>query len=233
MQIYFDFSGYTDLALGMGILLGVQLPPNFNNPYLARTPAQFWQRWHISLSLWFRAYLFSPLSRSLIKRWGSRRLTLAQNVANLATMALVGLWHGASWGFILWGIYHGLLLNLYAWANRRRTLSRFLAAPGVLFIAVLIGWAFFLSPNLSFTQHLFEHLLGLHGVGSISAVLDGFGTAAVLVGLIALAAVLTGLTEAANLPRIRHPLYAALIGGLAVLAILHLDQVIDFLYVQF
>lgn len=227
LQLYFDFSAYTDMALGIGLLLGVPLPPNFNNPYLAKSPAEFWQRWHMSLSLWFRAYLFTPLSRSLLRRWGLPRAELAQYTANFVTMGLVGLWHGAGWGFVLWGLYHGLLLNGFAWAKRRRFAleNRFL-----LVVLVLIGWALFTSPTLSFAGHLLASMVGVHGFGS----LDVFWTPTAMLALVA-AIVLTfaGRVEAVNFPPISRPLYAAVLGGLAVLSIMHLHEAASFIYVQF
>ena len=105
-QIYFDFSGYTDIARGSAMLMGYKIPLNFNMPYIANNISNFWHRWHISLSSWLRDYLFIPLGGSRNGRWNTNR--------NLfLTMALGGLWHGASWNFVVWGIYHGLALILH------------------------------------------------------------------------------------------------------------------------
>jgi hypothetical protein len=103
-QLYFDFSGYTDIVLGISQLFGVRLPQNFNNPYLASNPGEFWERWHMSLSVWFRTYLFSPLSRTFLRKWGSEKRDQAQYAANIVTMSLVGLWHGAGWNFIVMAV---------------------------------------------------------------------------------------------------------------------------------
>ncbi|HEY6547471.1 MAG TPA: MBOAT family O-acyltransferase, partial [Vicinamibacteria bacterium] len=166
LQLYFDFAGYTDIALGIAQLFGVPLPANFDRPYLATNPRQFWDRWHMSLSLWFRVYLFLPLSRALLRRFGRERSEVAQHVANLATMTLVGLWHGATGPFLLWGAYHGLLLNLHAWTSRRRWWRAPAAVDhGLLLLAVLVGWALFLSPDLSFATRLLAQLLGMGGLG--------------------------------------------------------------------
>lgn len=230
LQLYFDFSSYTDMALGIGLLFGVTLPPNFNNPYLATNPADFWQRWHMSLSTWFRFYLFSPLSRALLRRWGLPRAELAQYSANLVTMGLIGLWHGTGWGFVLWGLYHGLLLNGFAWAKRRRIRVE---SHLLLIVSVLIGWALFASPTLDFAGHLFASLFGLRGVGSFQ-VLDAFATSGVLLALIAAVLMtLSGRVEAANFPPISRPIYAALLGTLVVLSIIHLHGAASFIYVQF
>ena len=120
-QIYFDFSGYTDIARGSAMLFGYHIPINFNMPYIAKNVSDFWRRWHISLSSWLRDYLFIPLGGSRHGKWLTHR--------NLfLTMALGGLWHGASWNFVVWGIYHGLCLivhrefvefkNSIAWLNK-------------------------------------------------------------------------------------------------------------------
>ena len=103
LQIYCDFSAYTDIALGSALLLGISLPENFNSPYVARSPQDFWRRWHISLSTWLRDYVYIPLGGS---RNGRRRMIFAI----MGTMLLGGLWHGASWNFLLWGFVHGVLL---------------------------------------------------------------------------------------------------------------------------
>jgi len=231
LQIYFDFSGYTDIALGVGQLFGVKLPPNFNAPYLARNASQFWQRWHISLSVWFRIYLFTPMSRSLLKRWGRERSVQAQAAANLLTMALVGLWHGTGWGFVLWGVYHGVLLSLYAFADRRG--MRWPQLPGVMFIAVLLGWALFLSPDLEFAGQFLGAMVGLDGIGnfvSVRALVDDLAVMAALVGTII---TFSGKAEAATFPVRMTRGYAVGLGLLAALAVLHLDRSVNFLYVQF
>src|SRR6266446_931632 len=125
LQIYCDFSGYTDMALGAAHMLGYKLAQNFNMPYLATNVAEFWHRWHISLSTWLRDYLFIPL--------GGSRGTNAQTNRNLMiTMALGGLWHGASWNFVIWGVVQGLMLVTHRvfrdWCEKRATLCRVLGS---------------------------------------------------------------------------------------------------------
>ena len=105
-QIYCDFSGYTDIAIGCALLLGYRFPDNFNNPYRSATPQEFWRRWHISLSIWLREYLFIPLG-------GSREGQARTLISLMLTMLLGGLWHGAAWNFIIWGAWHGLLLCVH------------------------------------------------------------------------------------------------------------------------
>jgi alginate O-acetyltransferase complex protein AlgI len=112
-QIYFDFSGYTDMARGISCWIGFELPENFQEPYLARSPREFWQRWHMTLSRWLRLYLFVPLSRFLIRRLGPRFEAAAAPASALVTMTLCGLWHGAGWSFVAWGALHGLFLAFW------------------------------------------------------------------------------------------------------------------------
>ena len=143
-QIYFDFSGYTDMARGMALLLGFELPRNFLEPYLSRNPAEFWRRWHITLSRWLRDYLYIPL--------GGNRRGAARIAANLMiTMALGGLWHGAGWNFIIWGALHGVLLVGHRLVRGRRGRENWqrpvrLAEVGSIFLlfnAVTLLWVFF------------------------------------------------------------------------------------------
>jgi D-alanyl-lipoteichoic acid acyltransferase DltB (MBOAT superfamily) len=147
MQIYFDFSGYTDMAIGMAALLGFHFPVNFRRPYLAASITEFWRRWHISLSTWLRDYLYVPL--------GGNRGGPLRTYRNLfLTMLLGGLWHGASWNFVIWGGYHGALLGLERAVRGRRASTseerswRYPAQALATFVLVLVGWVFFRSPTL-------------------------------------------------------------------------------------
>jgi alginate O-acetyltransferase complex protein AlgI len=155
-QIYFDFSGYTDIGRGSAMLFGYHIPLNFNMPYIARNMSDFWRRWHISLSSWLRDYLFIPLGGSKGGRWQTNR--------NLfLTMALGGLWHGASWNFVIWGVYHGLALIVHRefsqWRSTQAWFVDLLKQPVpakvwhytamlLTFHAVCIGWVFFRIQNI-------------------------------------------------------------------------------------
>jgi alginate O-acetyltransferase complex protein AlgI len=147
MQIFFDFSGYTDMAIGMARLLGFHFPVNFRRPYLASSITDFWHRWHISLSRWLRNYLYIPLG-------GNRKGSLLTYRNLLLTMLLGGLWHGASWNFVIWGGYHGALLageriaGIRATPGRRWTIFYPLQALATFALA-MIGWVFFRAANLS------------------------------------------------------------------------------------
>lgn len=149
-QIYCDFSGYTDIAIGSALLLGYRFPENFDAPYRAASPQDFWRRWHISLSSWLRDYLFIPL--------GGSRATQARTILNLfITMVLGGLWHGAAWSFVLWGALHGAGLAAHRlWSEARSPVVRAvrswagwpLAARFLTFHFVCLGWVFFRAPSL-------------------------------------------------------------------------------------
>ena len=149
VQIYCDFSGYTDIAIGCAMLLGFKFPKNFDSPYMAASPQEFWRRWHISLSTWLRDYLYIPLG-------GSRKGPWRTNLNLVVTMLLGGLWHGASWTFVFWGALQGVYLvahrlwNMIGWqplVNMRRTVVWLWISRFLLFHAVCIGWIFFRSSS--------------------------------------------------------------------------------------
>jgi alginate O-acetyltransferase complex protein AlgI len=143
-QIYFDFSGYSDIAIGTARTLGFRVPENFRLPYLARGPADFWTRWHISLSTWLRDYLYIALGGSRISRWKTYR--------NLAiTMLLGGLWHGAAWGFVLWGAFHGAWLAIHRALFRDRSVFPVprLISVLVTFHLVCFAWVLFRAHSLA------------------------------------------------------------------------------------
>ncbi len=158
LQIFLDFSAYTDMAIGIALLFGLVLPENFRRPYLATNIRDFWRRWHISLSRFLRDYLYIPLG-------GSRNGTARFIVATVVTMALCGLWHGAGWMFIAWGLWHGVgLLVCRGW----QSLSVPLPAPiGWLLtmMFVVVGWALFRAPDLATFVSIFDSLVGLGGFG--------------------------------------------------------------------
>jgi alginate O-acetyltransferase complex protein AlgI len=236
MQMYFDFSGYTDMVLGVSQLFGIILPQNFNNPYLSTSPAEFWKRWHISLSNWFNYYLFSPISRFLLRKWGTDKREQAQYVANLSTMALVGLWHGAGWNYILWGTYHGLLLNLNVWWKRKNKSFPSVIGRSLFLLSLLLGFALFMSPDSEYLRHLFSQLFGFGGLGvsfMISDLADNMATPALLIAILLS---VSGFSEAAsvlNAERGHRVWYAVLWGILAALSLFLMGGQIRFLYAQF
>jgi alginate O-acetyltransferase complex protein AlgI len=153
LQIYFDFSGYSDMALGLGRLMGFQFPENFNSPYVSRSITEFWQRWHITLGRWMRDYLYIPL--------GGNRVRPNRLYINLWTVFLLsGFWHGAAWTFIAWGAYHGLWLVL-----ERLILLRVYRRLGVLsmlptFLLTVVGWVLFRAETLTSALAYLDRLVG-------------------------------------------------------------------------
>ena len=161
IQIYCDFSGYSDIARGTARLFGIELMKNFNQPYLATNITQFWRRWHISLSTWLRDYLYIPLG-------GSRRGP-GRTYCNLfIVMLLGGLWHGAAWTFVIWGAVHGLCLAVERLIGAER-LARVVPRPlgvAVTFVIVALAWVFFRADNLT---HALGYISCLFGAGEVQA----------------------------------------------------------------
>ncbi|HXQ34939.1 MAG TPA: MBOAT family O-acyltransferase [Anaerolineales bacterium] len=236
IQLYFDFSGYTDMALGASILFGIKLPENFNSPYLAQDVNEFWKRWHISLSTWFRYYLFSPISRSLLKKWGSSQREWAQYSANLLTMSLIGVWHGAGWGYFLWGLYHGILLNLNTWQKHNNLRFPSWFSRSAFLLSILFGWTLFMSPDWAYFRHLIAGLIGIHGLGNPGLLNTLWQHTTTIVLLAAIPLTFSGYAEAASLvseqyTQTRWKMLAW--GVLAALSMLAIQQGLDFLYIQF
>ena len=156
LQIYFDFSGYSDMAVGMGKMFGFTFMENFNFPYLAQSIREFWRRWHISLSTWFRDYLYLPL--------GGNRVSRARTYLNLITVFfLCGLWHGASWTFVVWGLYHGffLVLERTRFGKMQAKLPRLLRHLYTVLV-VMLGWVIFRADNFTEAGNYFTALFGLN-----------------------------------------------------------------------
>ncbi len=157
LQIYFDFSGYSDMAIGLARTLNVTFPLNFNSPYQAGTIAEFWRRWHITLSRFLRDYLYIPLG-------GNRCGEVRRNVNLMITMLLGGLWHGAGWQFVLWGGLHGLYLTVHAvWRRHLPPMPRRLA-QGLTLLAVVLAWVPFRADGLPATWTMLRGLAGLNGI---------------------------------------------------------------------
>jgi alginate O-acetyltransferase complex protein AlgI len=166
IQLYFDFSGYSDMAIGLSLLFGVRLPLNFASPYKSRNVIEFWRRWHMTLSQFLRDYLYFPL--------GGNRLGPRRRYLNLMiTMTLGGLWHGASWTFVIWGALHGGFLAVnHAWRHLLRSGPSFGLVPGWLrttsavaltFLVVVIGWVFFRAPSLHAALAILTGMTGANG----------------------------------------------------------------------
>jgi alginate O-acetyltransferase complex protein AlgI len=168
-QIYFDFSGYSDMAIGLGLMFGFIFAKNFDSPYLSSSITEFWRRWHISLSTWLREYLYIPLG-------GNRSGSSARTAVNIAiVMLLGGLWHGASWNFIIWGGLHGAYLGVERIAGKR-PLYHLLPYPfkiAITFVLVMIAWVFFRSDSLSGAFSYLKSMFGLSVVPETSLLLAG------------------------------------------------------------
>lgn len=163
-QIYFDFSGYTDMAIGLSLILGVALPFNFYSPYKSTSIIEFWRRWHISLSTFLRDYIYIPLG-------GSRRGTSRRYTNLMATMLIGGIWHGAGWAFLLWGALHGFYLMVnHGWRHLTGThpwLRAIISSPIawlITFVAVVAAWVPFRLENLQDSLHVLEAMFGFRGV---------------------------------------------------------------------
>ena len=163
LQIYFDFSGYSDMAIGLGRMIGFRFPENFNRPYISQSVTEFWRRWHISLSNWMRLYLYIPL--------GGNRGSMSRTYLNLWVVFLIsGIWHGASWNFVVWGAYYGFFLCLER-AFSTSKLSKDIILPSMLrqaltLLIIIVGWVFFRSPSLSYA---ISYILVMFGHGGISS----------------------------------------------------------------
>ena len=173
-RLFFDFSGYSDIAIGIGILFGIQLPENFNRPYIKNNIQAFWQSWHISLSNWVRFYIFSPFSRNLLRRKPKPPTWLIMFICHMSTMIVIGLWHGITIPFFIWGVWHGLgLFTHKMWTDRTRKWYISLkdkpqtkqiwtvAGIALTFHFVVLGWIWFALPDINTAFSVFIRLFGV------------------------------------------------------------------------
>jgi len=271
-QIYFDFSGYTDIARGVARLFGIRLMINFNQPYFSMNPAEFWRRWHISLSTWFRDYLYLPLSYTMIRSQKKKdtkkeqsldkppdKPPVPQSLPNspdkyhvktryaitiAMTMFLCGLWHGATWSFVLWGCLHGLYLVIYRTffsgaRKKSRRLLRIIDVPGALkaffmFLLVTITWLPFRAPDIPSAWTYLQRILS---AGTPPAWSSLWPVIAILPLLLAMDIAAYRLDSHLYLLKLPVWLQNALLfsGYLAVgiVMILHINSVRPFIYFQF
>ncbi len=158
VQLYFDFSGYSEMAVGLGLMIGIRFINNFDCPYISRSITEFWRRWHISLSVWLRDYLYIPLG-------GNRKGPVRTYVNLLTTMLLGGLWHGANWTFLVWGAWHGGLLAIERWWGSRGGGEQRSWAIGLPLttLLVIVGWVLFRAPDFTTALDIYAGMAGLHG----------------------------------------------------------------------
>ncbi len=238
MQLYFDFSGYSDMAIGLGQMLGFRFIENFDTPYVSRSITEFWKRWHISLSVWLRDYLYIPLG-------GNRRGARRTYVNLLTVMVLGGLWHGAAWTFVIWGFWHG------GWMALERATGLDKARSGAALVRtlflVLIGWVVFRAADMGQAVAVYGGMLGLNGVGmapEAALALSGESLAflVIAIGVAVAEPWMNRLTETRLMPQPGAPLGVipavvptVLVGTAATLTLLKLAEqsFSPFLYFQF
>ncbi|WP_034293515.1 MBOAT family protein [Herbaspirillum sp. RV1423] len=231
LQLYFDFAAYSSMAIGLGLMVGLKFPENFNTPYLSLSLSDFWRRWHISLSSWLRDYLYIPL--------GGNRQGLVRGCINLLiTMALGGLWHGASWTFMVWGLWHGLGLTVERlWRTRGAPALPFWCAHALTLLFVMLGWLLFRAQSWNEVALMLGALTGGNGWGlspAFSAALHANQMICLLLGLVLVYLPL----YRAPLPRmsqrvLRLARWLTLPVWLLALWVLQGRTVVPFLYFQF
>ena len=243
LQIYFDFSGYSDMAIGLGKMVGFDFKENFNYPYIARSIQDFWRRWHISLSSWFRDYVYIPL--------GGNRGNKIRTYRNLLIVFFVtGLWHGASWNFIIWGLYHGLflLIERAGLGKRLEKIWPFFAHIYALLV-VLIGWVFFRIESLPEAIHYLQKMAGFAAPATSAIVyppahfLSAEIVVSLLLGIILATPVYAYfrlywdrlLTRLVSVRSVLDSMYVAGLFGLFILSVMYLaaDTYNPFIYFRF
>jgi alginate O-acetyltransferase complex protein AlgI len=242
IQIYCDFSAYTDIALGSGHLIGIELPENFKSPYAARSPQDFWRRWHISLSTWLRDYLYIPLGGS---RGGTRVLIFAL----MGTMLLGGLWHGASWNFVLWGAMHGVLLLTHRGLIRIDVVNKiFASTPKLMLIGswvvtqyfVFMTWLVFRVEDTEMMWRSLKSFMGIDAHWDQAEFLDALPEIKLLtIGLVGIFIFMHGFSGKIGglkywLAKQNSWVWGICSGGLMVMAfLLRPAETIDFIYFRF
>ncbi|MBP9999093.1 MAG: MBOAT family protein [Proteobacteria bacterium] len=159
LQLFYDFSGYSDMAIGLGSIFGFKFLENFNYPYISKSITEFWRRWHISLSTWFKEYLYIPL--------GGNRVTKKRNLLNLLIVFLAtGIWHGAAWNFVVWGLWHGMFILIEKITGIHKRVSGWLLSlwqHAYTILAFVIGWVMFRSDNMKYAYDYIRNMFGLKG----------------------------------------------------------------------
>ncbi len=233
LRLYFDFSGYCDMAVGAGHLLGIQVPANFNAPYTARSITEFWRRWHITLSTWFRDYLYFPINLMLLRRTEGRYPGWIQTLSLLLTMSLIGVWHGLTLTYFAWGAYQGAFLAAHARirARKGRPWPEWAGRALTTFV-VLMGWVLFRSSSLDMAASVYASAFGLRGWGPSPTSMVGVNPSFLL--FLGILLVLTNLPRDVPDLRPRRELsYAIGLAGLLVVGLLLIGQPTPFIYFQF
>ena len=224
LQLYFDFSGYSDMAVGVALMIGLRFPQNFDSPYKAVNPSDFWRRWHMTLSGWLRDYLFIPLGGSRGKTWFTVRNLMI-------TFLLGGLWHGPAWTFVFWGLLWGFYQSVHVVAKKYGLTPKWVWLNRILtFLAAVVAWVFFRASSLRAAKNVLEAMLGLQGVSGEGILRVAPLLAAFIVGGLLWVNLLPNTWEIQPRPKLR---YALLLGILLGASLLALSKPSPFLYVQF
>jgi alginate O-acetyltransferase complex protein AlgI len=224
LQLYFDFSGYSDMAVGVALMIGLRFPQNFDSPYKAVNPSDFWRRWHMTLSAWLRDYLFIPLGGS---RGGA--LLTVRNL--MITFLLGGLWHGAAWTFVFWGLLWGFYQSVHVVAKKYGFAPKWVWLNRILtFVAATVAWVFFRASSLRAAKDVLESMVGLQGVNGAGTLKVAPLLAAFIVGGLLWVNLLPNTWEIQPRPKLR---YALLLGIVFAAGLLALSKPSPFLYVQF
>ncbi len=236
LQIYFDFSGYTDMAIGLGLFFGIRLPENFNYPYLADGIADFWRRWHITLSSWFRDYVFFPLEFGRRKS----RLKWRQTANILVVFALTGIWHGLGLTFLAWGLLHGLCIAL---ETRFSSFYQRIWPPlrhAYALLVIMAGWVFFRSTSLAYALGYLQAMFGLNNPPEMRPLITLYATpynlALLVIGILCALPILPWLQarlEASHRAGLRKGLYGLGYAALAILFLLAIFGVAENTYQTF
>jgi alginate O-acetyltransferase complex protein AlgI len=246
-QIYFDFSGYSHIAIGCARMMGIRFPENFDFPYLATSPRDFWKRWHISLSSWIRDYLYLPLAGEQVQDRSSGGLATAVDTSRpqrstralFESWAIMGLWHGANWTFVLWGLYHAMLVYVYRRTSRRfEGLPEWLQSSGGFAITVplaMLGWIPFRAESVSVALQMFAKLVDPREYLWLGMRENSYLVAA----LVMVAMVLAWTVRESALPMLqRYPLALSValtttLGAMIALIFIFLRPINQFIYFQF
>lgn len=223
LQLYFDFSGYSEMAIGLALLFNLQMPVNFNSPYQARSIIDFWRRWHMTLGVWVKNYLYIPM--------GGNRYGELRKMRNLfVSMLIIGLWHGAGWTFIIWGGLHGILLMInHAWRKTGIVLPK-IFNWGMTFLCVMICWVFFRSESLSEATLVLSNMLNWQTITDASRG-DFKHLAAITAGIMALTVIPNPLVIVKRFKE--NYIWFCLTVIVMIFTLCQFSKISDFLYFQF
>ena len=224
LQLYFDFSGYSDMAVGVALMIGLRFPQNFNSPYKAANVSDFWRRWHMTLSGWLRDYLFIPLGGSR-----GRQLLTVRNL--LITFLLGGLWHGPAWTYVIWGLLWGTYLSVHSTLRKYGFTPKWVWLNRVItFLCAVVAWVFFRATTVDSALDVLGAMIGLNGVSGGGSMRLAPALAGLIVGGLLWVNFLPNTWEIKPSPKLR---YALLLGVLLGASLLALSKPSPFLYFQF